>query len=187
MRTLLATSAVFLIASGHSLAEAARSGTGPARYEQPCEADGQDDELSTQLAASLSDGRRVEVALVTACLDLATYPRPDAEHWMIVPAHARTNPDIRYIREMAVTFDGEGGMLTVSAFGDLLFRTYLDAEIVESGPDAVVRLTGSASGMGRWIATYRFEDRWLVERYVTTSTFPDVAFQRTQYGRPMNN
>ncbi len=187
MRSILTACAIMLLASGQSLAEAARSSAEPARYEQPCDAGRGDDVLSTQFVTTLSDGRQVEVTLVTACLDLATYPRPDTEHWMIVPAHARTNPDIRYVREMAVTFDGEGGMLTVSAFGDLLFRTYLDAEIVESGPDAVVRLTGSASAMGRWIATYRFEDRWLVERYVTSSTFPDEAFERTQYGRPTDN
>lgn len=189
MRSIVAASAFLLVAcdSGQTgVAEAAQSEVQP-DARQMCGADAPAEDVHIVPSVTLPNGRVVEVRIITARLDLATYPRPRASHWTLVPAFDAANAGYRYIRELTVTIDSGSQLLPVSAYGDLLFQPDLEMEVFETGPDVTLRLTGAGSSMGTWVASLRFEGRALVERYVTTSNFPDEAFERTEYGSPTGN
>lgn len=184
---LTVSAALVLLAFGSNAAEAALTYAEPARYQQNCDAEVPRDDLTIQIEKTRFDGSQIELTIVAACLDLSTYSRPQAQHWNVIPTFAAADSGVSYIQEIIVELDGGNWIMPVSAYGDLLFNVDLSVEIIESGPGVTVRLIGGGSEMGEWIATLRFEGGALVERYVTTSTFPDVAFESTQYGRPTDN
>ena len=189
MRSILAAFVLLLMACDDSPARAvdeALAATQPDGTRQVCGSEAPADVEQLLPPVTLATGTVVEVSVVLACLDLETYSRPSAAHWIGVPTFDGPNSGYQFIREMTVTIDGESQLLSVSAYGDLLFTTGVDVEVVQSGADVLVRLSGGGT-MGGWTATLRFEGWALVERYVTSSNFPDEAFERTEYGSPTGN
>ncbi len=136
---------------------------------------------------ALSTGEVVELSLVYACLDTQTYPRMTGSHWTGVPARFEAAAQYAFIDALSFTVDGDGADIPVSAFGDLISTSGFAITLEEADIGVIAHLRGSGSALGGWTAQLRFEGVWLVERYVTSTNFPDESFERTQYGAPTFN
>ena len=135
----------------------------------------------------LSTGEAVELRLIHACLDLRTYLRSTASHWTGVPARFEMRAQYRFVEALSFTVDGEAADIPASAFADLISTSGFSIVLKEAEAGVVAHLSGSGGALGGWTARLTFDDIWLVERYVTSTNFPDESFERTEYGAPRFN
>lgn len=128
---------------------------------------------STALSAQTSSGQKIEATI------LASRPASDfLFRKRYIWGGDESEPPALLIEAIEITVAGEEVFVPLSAFADL--GSPKMASIAVSGSGFELRIVGGDAG-GAYDAILSFDGPWLIRRRVSSRSFPDDAWEETNY------